>query len=682
MDLSAFGSRFPEARLCANCQHIDFDKLVKSAKRVGKSKVSVNLSDVGNSDCDLCTVLLKMKSAYDFTWKYPEEWALVAIQPPSGELFYEPMLAFVPDLKLGIGIRSFLQVQSSHPPCCSSQAPRIDWNLVKHLLTMCKRKHERCKKTGAMVPNLRLIPCNQMNQFLEKPPIIATNDPNISYLALSYLWGDESSNKTRPSMVPQTIRDAIYATIALGYEYLWVDRYCIPQDSATKHDMIRNMHRIYENAELTIIAVAGADPHYGLPGISRDRVSRPQFTVETYNMKYVDLRSCSDAILESKWNTRGWTYQEGLLSRRKLAFTDQSTYFQCTIDFLHEEGSLLCSDIDRWTFQYDPKGGILVDLPIEFPDVHWEYHPFDIERLISQYCDRVLTFESDTFNAFQGIFQKFKELYVMNLYGLPIYPASWHLEPDSMQGRLICSLSWHFTERSVICRRSPNFPSWTWLGWRFSNRQWGRFTPALRDGTYSEIRFGTQIESIQIEFENKVRKNPECDDDINFNDPTNLPKYLIIQGPVVDLEMVEVRVADYRVVPVSGRGSLLDPSELAAAIPAYQLRPRNGSRADYKLWQEMPYFQYPSIEEAKKLRFVGLILSYSVGDFAALTALFLSTSKTNLSIPAYDDSQIYERIGVGRVPKELPDNFSPLYGKLDLYEEWKSKGEHRYVRIG
>ena len=34
-------------------------------------------------------------------------------------------------------------------------------------------------------------------------------------------------------------------------------------------------------------------------------------------------------IAKSKWNTRAWTYQEALLSRRRLVFTPRQVYFQC-----------------------------------------------------------------------------------------------------------------------------------------------------------------------------------------------------------------------------------------------------------------------------------------------------------------------------------------------------------------
>ena len=69
--------------------------------------------------------------------------------------------------------------------------------------------------------------------------------------------------------LPLVISDAIEVVKRLGYRYLWIDRYCIPQnDSAVKHIQIKKMDRIYSCSILTIIAAAGDGPEYGLPGVS------------------------------------------------------------------------------------------------------------------------------------------------------------------------------------------------------------------------------------------------------------------------------------------------------------------------------------------------------------------------------------------------------------------------------
>jgi hypothetical protein len=63
-------------------------------------------------------------------------------------------------------------------------------------------------------------------------------------------------------------------TKQLGYRYLWVDMFCIDLDPTTKHNQIARMDIFYRCADVTIIAAAGKDANYGLPGVSKARKNR------------------------------------------------------------------------------------------------------------------------------------------------------------------------------------------------------------------------------------------------------------------------------------------------------------------------------------------------------------------------------------------------------------------------
>lgn len=95
------------------------------------------------------------------------------------------------------------------------------------------------------------------------------------YIALSYVWGHVDSSKlTKINMaslqvpgaleqneitIPRTISDTMELTRHLGYDYLWVDLFCIVQDDlAVKHGQILQMAEIYSNADLTIIAAGSS----------------------------------------------------------------------------------------------------------------------------------------------------------------------------------------------------------------------------------------------------------------------------------------------------------------------------------------------------------------------------------------------------------------------------------------
>lgn len=114
--------------------------------------------------------------------------------------------------------------------------------------------------------------------------------------------------------LPATIEDAITVTRALGYHFLWVDKYCISQDAETRHSQICQVDIIYEN---------GDDPTYGLPGVGcLPRRKGERTWVVANNDPLED-------IVVAKWMRRAWTYQEALLSRRLLFFTSSEMYFEC-----------------------------------------------------------------------------------------------------------------------------------------------------------------------------------------------------------------------------------------------------------------------------------------------------------------------------------------------------------------
>jgi hypothetical protein len=71
------------------------------------------------------------------------------------------------------------------------------------------------------------------------------------YVALSYVWGTEEAavqfSGIIPAELPPTIQDAITATLNLGYQFLWIDRYCINQsDSTEAQSQIKQMGFIYQ----------------------------------------------------------------------------------------------------------------------------------------------------------------------------------------------------------------------------------------------------------------------------------------------------------------------------------------------------------------------------------------------------------------------------------------------------
>lgn len=147
-----------------------------------------------------------------------------------------------------------------------------------------------------------------------------------SFIALSYVWGpspqengaESQSTESKPSNLPLSIRDEVQVYKEMCINYLWVDIYCISRDPEESHKQISSMDAVYQEAVLTIVAARGESPSSGLVGVSKlDRIRQPSVKIGDWVLVPC-LLSPQDIVSKSKWNTRGWTYQEGMLSSRKL----------------------------------------------------------------------------------------------------------------------------------------------------------------------------------------------------------------------------------------------------------------------------------------------------------------------------------------------------------------------------
>lgn len=231
------------------------------------------------------------------------------------------------------------------------------------------------------------------------------------------------------------------------------------------------MDLIYQNAELTIIAAIGDDPEYGLPGVrTRKRENRVLTTCAMIGKHFLisaDGRPVSAAIAKGKWKTRGWTYQEAILSRRRLVFTEEQMYFECygmscceSLNFPLEE----LHKTDMQGFKSEFFSGNLVGM---FPKGVGATS-IEIVRRIEEYSKLNLSKPSDILKGMLGIFGAFhRGLGIQSFLGIPILPSNIERANKSMKGwspivGFILGLFWNIHERS---KRRDGFPSWSWIGW-------------------------------------------------------------------------------------------------------------------------------------------------------------------------------------------------------------------------
>ncbi|VTT80063.1 unnamed protein product, partial [Fusarium fujikuroi] len=191
---------------------------------------------------------------------------------------------------------------------------KADFEAMKRWLTHCMEQHgtlcNQDSESRSLPVSIAVINCTTRD--LEPLPAGA------KFAALSYVWGERTSTTdSYPSMtsLPQTIEDTITVTAEVSIPFLWVDRYCVPQqDCPQKREQIQMMHKIYRQADLTIIAAAGDSSCYGLPGISTPRARAPSVDLCVGNHHLVSTgRSAKEAIRGTAWASKRASCLEGSL---------------------------------------------------------------------------------------------------------------------------------------------------------------------------------------------------------------------------------------------------------------------------------------------------------------------------------------------------------------------------------
>src|SRR5437764_187116 len=90
------------------------------------------------------------------------------------------------------------------------------------------------------------------------------------------------------------------------------------------------MDAIYGLATLTFVAVAGKNANAGLPGIRPGSRQVLQHVENVQGFRLTNaLPTPAQSVDSSVWNSRAWTYQERILSRRLLLFPHDQIFFKC-----------------------------------------------------------------------------------------------------------------------------------------------------------------------------------------------------------------------------------------------------------------------------------------------------------------------------------------------------------------
>lgn len=339
---------------------------------------------------------------------------------------------------------------------------RVDFKLFTEQIRICQERHTRCQlQHPKVVRGLKVIDCRTRN--------IIQAQPDCAYVALSYVWGSGKGGDLQNP--PKTIADALSATLDLGFNYLWIDRYCIDQqDAREKHTQIQQMGTIYRQAQVTIIAAAGADPSHGLPGVSSNRTWRTPIMLNQHVL-YPMHQTSQEMISVSTWMSRAWTYQEFVLSRRRLVFTDQHAFLDCP-EAMTEELSA------SWRLTFIPRITLMDRDLRNTLSVAPGYSVWDrFSMNVTRYSKRNLTYASDALNGILGVLSTFEEENPKPVYQLHGLPYIFNRTTAELQ--LIWCISHtygkmpgdDFASRRQLTNpggsgnQPEDFPSWSWTAW-------------------------------------------------------------------------------------------------------------------------------------------------------------------------------------------------------------------------
>ncbi|KAI1140130.1 HET-domain-containing protein [Hypoxylon sp. FL0543] len=436
--------------VCRRCEALPWNELANpplSMKQV--LEVPESHGQLRSSNCRICCLLANIKPpSLD-----GKPCSLVAVSAARALCRKRPeflhgdsTLLFVPAGPIGAkAFKSALQngfIGLSKPGQCVDIGIRpLDPNaasfaMLRRCVAHCRERHRRlcARPTFPRVSDFRVIDCENPRRSIVSAPVACR------YAALSYIWGDVSESSSS-SDYPQVVVDAIRATLSMELQYLWVDRYCIDQnDESDKRRQVSQMGSIYANADITIVAAAGGDSAYGLPGISRPRQQQGKEVIGGVTL-LEGFPHVFYSVKESVWATRGWTYQEGFLSPRRLIFTDRGVSYLCSGMCLAEYDIL---PVEMTTRDSTSLFGSLIPRSLD----RGYRLSNDAQSMLAEYSRRKLRYGCDALNAILGILQMLEEHGVYSIWGLTISNQPM--------------LHWHHEHP---CKRRPEFPSWSYLGW-------------------------------------------------------------------------------------------------------------------------------------------------------------------------------------------------------------------------
>lgn len=301
---------------------------------------------------------------------------------------------------------------------------------------------------------------------------------NTEYATLSHRWGkpdppklsairDDSNGRISMkdlesgvplATLPRTFRDAFKIVSHCWLQYLWIDSLCILQDQnvdGKNADWEREAAKvgdIYAGAVFNIAALSGLNSDGGLfprqeellISVIHQKTVRQASRIPPHLRQDVkttstvlcdsDLIGFKGAILDSELLSRGWVFQEILLSPANLFCTSEQMWWSCSHASFSQvfpkghPGNIAGTQMVKDELRVK-KEAIMVPDDCADPIRAWM-------EAITHYTRTSVTFRNDRLPAISGIAHTFKALFPAHFRDASYHSGVWSTE-------LVRQLSWH-----------------------------------------------------------------------------------------------------------------------------------------------------------------------------------------------------------------------------------------------
>ncbi|KAK7418436.1 hypothetical protein QQX98_003928 [Neonectria punicea] len=349
----------------------------------------------------------------------------------------------------------------------------FDWDeLQEHPWAQFCTRPEDVAQTAAS----GCVTCNILSKAVQHCYPAASNSPSGYKIAFHGLDGPMHWDVVRPgedlldasrqniewTSLSKTFQDAITFADGMGVEFIWIDSLCIIQNSRQDWEAEAvKMASYYINGQFTIAATSSTDGAGGL-------YHAVPIEEQAIHIEGLDPKSNADFrvgarrslahhhdILEDRTKTnerfplltRGWVYQERILSRRFVHFGPREVHWEC-----HEDVSCQCGGI-KAALELNPSGketanqALAISQSTLQPDkmvLLWSKQVENLTRLD-------FTYISDHLPALAGL----ATLIVQSGHSGRYLAGLW-------QEGLLFWLCWSSMEECTKHKTLSGVPSWSW----------------------------------------------------------------------------------------------------------------------------------------------------------------------------------------------------------------------------